>query len=377
MAIRIMHVVDSMVVGGLQNGLVNVIDRLDADRFEHVVCAVRHLGAMAKRLPSDRVRTLCLDAENSKVRVQVGSLAQCISKFKPDIVHSRNWGAIEAVIAGRWSRQCAVIHSEHGLEKDQEPWRRQVFRRIAYALADRVFTVSFHLKTLLVEKTGVPAARIGVIHNGVDTRRFCPDPQSRLAARQRLGIAETEFCIGAVGRLDPIKDYITLLRAAEQLNGVPWRILFVGHGPDSSRLQEFVAARAGWSDRVLFGGDSDEVPELLRAMDVYVLPSILEGIANSLLEAMASGLPVVVSQTGGNPEVVSDGESGLLFPVGEPNELASRLQLLYANPEVCHRLSERAMCRVKQEFSMESMARCYTDLYEGVLRARQDGVRSQ
>ena len=370
MPIRIMHVVDSMVVGGLQNALVNLIERLDPDKFEHIVCAVRHLGPMADRLPRNRVRTIILGKKETGIPIQVGGLARLISEFQPDILHSRNFGAIDAVLAGRIGGRCAVIHSEHGMEMNSDAWRRRVFRRIAFELADRVFAVSYHLRAALVERTGLRLERIGVIHNGVDTERFCSNPQARTTLRQKLGIDDDELCIGAVGRLDTIKDYPTLFRAAERLHKFHrnWRILMVGDGPDFPRLQEFVSSRSALHERVRFLGDSRQVPELLQTMDVYVLPSIFEGISNSLLEAMASGLAVIASQAGGNPEVVVDGQSGFLFPVGNDEQLAEQLLLLCEDSEARRGLGTRAFQRIKEAFSMESMVTQYQRLYTGVLQ---------
>ena len=371
MAIRVMHVVDSMVVGGLQNGLVNIINHLNADQFEHTVCAVRHLGPMADRLPADRARTVCLGSSAGFVPSQARALARLIAEFKPHIVHSRNWGAIEAVIAGRWVGSCAVVHSEHGIEIAAEPRRRKLFRRLAFEMADRVFTVSHHLKQRLLQATGFRAERIGVIYNGVETRRFYPCAALRDEFRQKLGLAEDEFCIGTVGRLDPVKDLMTLFRATEHLDSRrKWRLLIVGDGPESARLQEAACSMPWLKGRVAFTGDSQQVPDMMRAMDVYVLPSIFEGIANSLLEAMATGLPVVVSRTGGNPEVVADGESGYIFPVGDACDLGRRLRHLCEEPERRRQLGEKALRHVKDEFSLSAMTRCYMDLYTGVLQGR-------
>src|SRR3954447_18623730 len=157
MPIRILHVVDHLGKGGLENGLVNVIENLDSTRFEHVVCAIRKLGPNADRLGKSRVRVICQEKQDSDSRFQAGILARTIREVRPDIVHSRNWAAVEAVIAGRWTRFCKVVHSEHGLEADaaaHEPKRRIWFRRLAYHLADRVLSVSYQLRDLHATRTG-------------------------------------------------------------------------------------------------------------------------------------------------------------------------------------------------------------------------------
>ena len=370
-AIRILHVGDSLGKGGLENGLVNLISRLDPHRFEHVVCAMRRLGPNAERLQAVGAQIMCLGGAQAGSRFQIGTLVRTIREVNPDLVHSRNWAAIETVLAGKWVAARGVIHSEHGLEADTakaEPWRRNCFRRLAFEFADRVLSVSNQLRDLHARRTGFPARRITVIHNGVDSERFQPNPSLRASIRAELSIAEDEFCIGCVGNLTPVKDYRTALSAAAALNKVckDWRLLVIGEGAERGQLEEFVRAHPELKDRVKFLGLSHRVPELLAAMDVYVLSSVIEGISNSLLEAMASGLPAVATAVGGNPEVVVDGESGLLFPEGDFNRLADQLLLLRQQPDLRARLSQQARRRVREEFSIDSMVRSYQEVYEGL-----------
>jgi sugar transferase (PEP-CTERM/EpsH1 system associated) len=372
MSIRILHVVDTWAVGGLQNGLANLIERMDAAHFEHIICAMRPVdGSNAQRVPAGQTRMSCLSKEESGSRFQAPALTRKIREMKPDIVHTRNWGAFEGQLAARQVGGCARVHSEHGIDWDttaKEPWRRLLCRRFAFQLADRVFSVSHQLRDLHARRTRFPARKIEVIHNGVDSRRFSPDPAVRHRVRRELGISDGEFSIGCVGNLIPVKDHLTLLRAigAFAQSGRPWRLLVAGAGPELSKLTAFAGAHPGWKDRVVFLGRSNSVPELLNAMDVYVLPSLTEGISNSLLEAMATGLPVVVSDTGGNPEVVVDGDSGLLFPVGDDARLTEHLLALEARSDWRFGLGQRALRRVRDEFSIVSMVRKYEELYESL-----------
>lgn len=373
MPIRIMHVVDQLGKGGLENGLVNLIEHLDPLRFEHVVYAIRKLGPNADRLAKSQVRVVCQGKQDSDSRFQVGRLARAIREVRPDIVHTRNWAAVEAVVAGRWVGSCKVVHSEHGLEAGaevREPRRRVWFRRLAYHLADRVLSVSYQLRDLHARRTGFDSARITVIHNGVDRERFFPDPAVRASMRRELGLSANELCIGCVGNLFPVKGHITALQAMERFatqRPDNWRLLLIGDGPERAALEDYLQGRE-WKDRVRFLGTSHRVPALLNAMDVYVLPSIAEGICNSLLEAMASGLPVIATRTGGNPEVVVDGESGLLFPVGDVARLAEHLLLLSEGEQRRTELAHKALRRVGEEFSLESMVDKYAQLYESLAR---------
>jgi glycosyltransferase involved in cell wall biosynthesis len=253
---------------------------------------------------------------------------------------------------------------------------------MVYQLADRVFCVSHQLRELYAKRTGFPKTGMTVIHNGVDTTRFHFDVEARARMRHRFGVPPEAFCIGAIGRLEPVKDLATLLRAAEALaaNG-ECRLIVAGDGSQLPDLRHFVESRRQLRDMVCFAGEASDVPAVLNSLDVYVLPSLAEGISNSLLEAMATGLPVIASNVGGNPEVVVDGEAGMLFPVGNASRLTDCLERLRNDGDLRRRLGSGATSRVKTHFSMQEMVRRYDELYSGLgltrsrLRAEFDKPR--
>jgi len=369
MPIRILHVLDTLETGGLENAVVRIIQRMDPGRFEHVVCTIRRLGALAERLPRERVKISCLEAKPG-FSVQLAPLARRIRETAPDILHARNWGTAEAILAGWCARNCALVYSEHGLESGNlqpDPLPRRAFRRLVFHMSDRVFSVSRQLRDHHARMTGFPENRIDVIHNGIEVERFYPSDEIRARSRRQLGIGPEQFCIGVVGRLEAVKNIITILRAVATLPpSTDWRLMIAGEGRDLAMLREFAASRPGVAERVLFLGEVHDVPNLLNAMDAYVLASLFEGISNSLLEAMATRLPVIVSAAGGNPEVVTDGESGLLFPAGDTEALRGRLLQLAGSPALRARLGGCAMRRVEQEFSSGGMIRRYEHLYSSL-----------
>ena len=245
-------------------------------------------------------------------------------------------------------------------------------------MADRVFSVSYQLRDLHAQRTGFPARRIQVIHNGVDTQRFFPNPHARARTRNELGIADGEFCVGAVGRMDLIKDYRTLMLATDIFSRscARWKLLIAGEGPDLRALQEFASAHPNLDGRVQFLGVTRAVPEILNAMDLYVLPSISEGISNSLLEAMATELPVIATAAGGNTEVIVDGKSGLLFPVRDVRKLSEQLLLLHADVELRNRFGCEALLRVKEHFSLDSMVQKYEEMYATIAHLRSANAQT-
>jgi glycosyltransferase involved in cell wall biosynthesis len=230
-----------------------------------------------------------------------------------------------------------------------------------------VLAVSDQLRRLHAERTGFSAQKIHVIQNGVDRTMFAPDPDGRVRMRQELGIGDAEFCIGSVANLLPVKDHVTLFEAVGGLPPtIPWRLVLAGDGSERPRLERLAAERAALRGRVTFLGSTNRVAALLKAFDAFVLPSLSEGICNSLLEAMATGLSVIATDVGGTPEIVIHEESGLLFPVRDVGALAASLRRLAADAALRRTLGDSARRRVRDEFSMESMIQSYEALYSGL-----------
>jgi sugar transferase (PEP-CTERM/EpsH1 system associated) len=361
----VLHVLDHLDTGGTEFGVLKVMNGLPQERFDCRVCVMR--GARPDLADSALLAGRVFYAEGAKEGSQLGirRLAHVFRSWRPHIVHSRNWGAIEAIPAACLTRVPVTIHSEHGYELDMLrglPFKRRLLRRGFYCLADAVFTVSRDLSSYHARQVGWETDRIATIYNGVDTGRFRFRLSQRRRIREDLGLPEPRFVIGAVGRLVAIKDYATLLRAAGELlrEGHDISVLLVGGGPERVALEK-VAATLG--DRAVFLGERNDLPMLFNAMDAFAQTSISEGTSNTILEAMASGLPVAATRVGGNPELITHEMSGLLFPPGDLAVLAANLAQLATNPNLCQRLGEAARQRVVNEFSLDRMLTSYEALY--------------
>ncbi len=378
--LRILHVISYMGRGGAEIGILKLVAGL-GEGFEHRVCTTRGFDGDFVRSSFSEEKMYIAGSPELKLQFPLFRLTRIIRQYRPHIVHTRNWGAIEAVAAAKLAGVPVVIHSEHGYELDMFaglPLRRRLFRRSAYAMTDAIFAVTRELRDFHARQAWIHPERMGVIYNGVDTRRFALCRETRLAVREELGLPEQSFVVGSVGRLVPIKDHPTLLKAAALLSGsgIDLRVLLVGSGPERERLQG--RATGALEGRVCFAGDSDRVPELLNAMDVFVLPSLNEGMSNTLLEAMACGLPVLATNVGGNPEIVENNLSGCLFTPGDAKWLADKLQLLARDPALIHQLGTAARNRAIESFSLSRMLETYRSFYldltarRGVAAARTD-----
>jgi sugar transferase (PEP-CTERM/EpsH1 system associated) len=363
--LRVLHIISYMGRGGAEMGILKLIAGL-GEGFEHRICTTRGFDADFVRSSFSEEKMYFAGTSDLKLQFPLFRLARILRRYRPHIVHTRNWGAIEAVAAAKLAGVPVVIHSEHGYEVDMFaglPVRRRLFRRAAYAMADAVFAVTCELRDFHACQTWIHPERIGVIYNGVDTKRFAPSRETRIAMRRKLALPEESFVVGAVGRLVPIKDHQTLLKAAALLSGsgIDVRVLLVGSGPERERLQG--RATDALEGRVCFAGDSDRVPEMLNAMDVFVLPSLGEGMSNTLLEAMACGLPVLATNVGGNPEIIENNVNGCLFAPGDAEWLASKLKLLARDPALIHQLGTAARNRAIESFSLSRMLETYRSFY--------------
>jgi sugar transferase (PEP-CTERM/EpsH1 system associated) len=371
--IRIVHVIGTLAHAGLEQGVLKIAAGLDPTRFEQTICTIWSLDYMPAR---PDIRLIPLNRSAKKPGFITRDLLSLFVRERPHIVHSRNWTSIEAVLAARLARIPVIVHSEHGrdiLPLTSEPLRRRLFRRACYRMADRVFAVSQELKREFISALGVPQDSFRVIYNGVDTRLFSPSTEKRHVQRRNLGISENTVVVGCVARLDLVKDHITLLRAAEIAvnQGSDLLVVLVGDGPQRGPLEQELRAMPALRNRVIFAGRTFDVAQWLHGFDVFALPSLFEGTSNTLLEAMATGLPVVATRVGGNVELFEENKSGLLFEVGDFQGLASQLTRLAASLELRQHLGAAARKHVEEHFPLERMINDYGEMYEELITVKQ------
>jgi sugar transferase (PEP-CTERM/EpsH1 system associated) len=364
----IVHVVNSLDTGGLENGVVNLVNAT-GHAFRHVIVCLTTQGALRKRLRSS-VEVFAIGKKpGHDIRAFV-RLIGLLRRLRPVVVHSRNWATFDAILAARLARVPVVIHGEHGRDatdpEGRHPLRNRV-RRAVCPLVSRFVTVSHDLREWLVKGVGIPAHKVTTIHNGVDGTRF--GGISRVDARAALGMEVDEVVVGTVGRLDPVKDQAGLVRAFARLASAhPAAVLAIaGGGPCRKELTE-VIADLGLPRRVRLLGERSDIPVVLSAMDIFVLPSIAEGISNTVLEAMATGLPIVATSVGGNPELVEEGFNGRLVPPRNPDALAAAIGSYLDDAHLRDLHGKASQQRALDDFALDRMCSAYLHLYSGLLR---------
>lgn len=374
----IAHVVYRFDIGGLENGVVNLINRLPETSWRHAVVALTDVSlAFAQRVQRRDVRYLSLRKAPGHLWPLYPRLLRMFRELRPAVVHTRNLAALEAVVPA-WTGGIGVrIHGEHGrdaIDPDGLRRRYQWVRRGYRPFVSRYVAVSKDLQHYLHHKVGIATARVTQIYNGVDSERFYP------AGSEPGAIDGCPFhdawLVGTVGRLDHVKDQTALVRAfvvAVQASSAArqrMRLVIVGQGALRAECER-VLDESGLRELAWFAGARDDIAQIMRGLDCFVLPSLGEGISNTILEAMASALPVIATRVGGNAELVDDGTTGQLVNAGDVAALAAAISIYFDDAALARRHGNAARLQVERRFSLDHMVDSYHQLYSTELEGRR------
>jgi glycosyltransferase involved in cell wall biosynthesis len=333
---RILHLIPNLDHGGAQRMLTYAAAALDRERYRLLVAHWGPPTTLQAELERRGVAVLPLAAGSSLLRLARAFGAQ-VCRVRPDVVHTHLCdadliGIVTARALGVRSC-CSTVHSFSFFAAPRHRWR---YRRLLAPLARRFFAVSRALADFLVRECRLPAARVRALPNGVDTARFAPPPHPM--ARPAPGPT-----IGVLARLDERKGLAYLLQAMAQIRrDVPEARLVVGGTGDGRAAMEWQARALGVNDRVEFLGPVDDPVGFFRRLDFFVLPSLDEAFGLALLEAMASGLPVIGTRVGGIPEILEDGRQGLLIPPADSRALAEAVRILACDAARRERMAQAA-----------------------------------
>ncbi len=376
--ISVMHLLYRFDVGGLENGVVNLINGMDGARFRHTVVALDEcVPAFCDRVTRADVRFVSLHKPPGHGVKLYPKLFRLFREQAPAIVHTRNLAALEAMVPARVAGVPVRVHGEHGWDTSDplgQSRKFQLMRRMYSPFVQRYVALSGQIERYLHERVGIAANRIERICNGVDSIRFQPAADGRAVLPGTPFDTRDAVIVGTVGRLQAVKDQLNLVRAfaiararggeaAEAL-----RLVIAGDGPLRTVIEDEIRA-ADIGKVVWLAGERRDVPEVMRSLDVFVLPSQAEGISNTILEAMASGLPVIATAVGGNGELVAEGESGSLVPAANSVALADALLCYAADAALRKKQGAAGRRRIEEQFSLDAMVARYTGLYEGLLRS--------
>jgi len=365
-------VIYALATGGLENGLVNIINRASPERYRHVIICLTRAEGFESRISTPNVDVISLHKRPGHDISVYWRLWRTLFKLRPDIVHTRNLAALEMQVIAALIPGVKRVHGEHGRDIhdiDGSNKKYNILRQSLRPLVHRYIAVSEDLAQWLAQVVAVPKVNIKQIYNGVDHQVFSPGSSSVSLPANFL--ADEIQVVGTVGRLVAVKDQLTLIEAFHQLVQIhprptQLRLMIVGDGPLYQNLCDKIAA-LGLSEYTWMPGDRADIPELLRLMDVFVLPSLGEGISNTLLEAMATGLPLIATQVGGNPELITEGVNGCLVPVGDVMALASCCKELLTEPDKLALYGKNSLNKARQYFDWENTVEGYCSVYDQLL----------
>lgn len=370
----IAHVMHRFDTGGLENGVVNLINHMPAERYRHAVIALTEVTDFRKRIRRDDVQFISLNKPPGQGFWQYPKLFRLFRQLRPTIVHSRNLAALEVQLPAWMAGVPVRIHGEHGRDVgdlDGSNVTYQRIRRFYRPFVSFYLALSRDLADYLTGIIRVPESKVQQVYNGVDSNRFHPGNQDHVVAGCPF-FRPSQWLVGTVGRMQTVKDQPTLAKAfiraleiAPELRDT-LRLAMVGDGPLRAECQSLLE-QAGLLELAWLPGERNDIPEIMRSLDCFVLPSLAEGISNTILEAMASGLPVIATRVGGNPDLVDAGNTGEIVPPDNPEAMAREIVRLAKDATFAAQMGRSGRRMVEQKFSMNAMVAAYQGIYDNLL----------
>ncbi|MEM7254252.1 MAG: TIGR03088 family PEP-CTERM/XrtA system glycosyltransferase [Pseudomonadota bacterium] len=368
----IAHVIFRLQVGGLENGLANLIDRIPDSRYRHAIISLTDTTDFRERIRGG-VPIIALNKSPGHDIKVFARMWKVLRELRPDVVHTRNLAALEMQVPAALAGVGARVHGEHGwdiFDPDGQNRKYQLLRRGLSPFVHRFVPLSRHLHGYLRDRVGIPKSKLRQIYNGVDTERFAPSgasPRSKVFPNWPTDAV----IIGTVGRMETVKDQPTLARSFIRLRErspqarAKARLVLLGDGALRGEVERVLsegdALEAAW-----LPGSRDDVASLLPGFDIFVLPSLAEGISNTVLEAMSCGLPTVVTEVGGNPELVG-ADHGRLVKAGDVESMSEALALYVQDANQRREHGQQARRKIETNFSIDTMVESYLSVYDEVL----------
>ena len=361
---RILYVSTSTTVGGAEKTVYTLATLLDPKRHQVAgVVSVKPEGAYAHKLKLQGVPTESLGITGTPRLADAARLAKVITRVRPDIVHAVMYQAIQLcrLAKPKVPFPFKLVSSPRVHYRTRSMWTLLIDRALKNR-DDLLIAECDASRDFLVRSLGYAPVKVRTIRNGVDLAGWPVSKVDRQKRRMELRLGSTDLLVGAVGRLDKQKGFATLIDAMSRLKKTELRCVILGEGPERPRLEAQIRKHE-LEKRVWLYGERADIVTWLSAFDIDCLPSLWEGLPNTLLEAMALGLPVVASSVDGVPEVIENGKTGLLVPPAAPAALAKALNALAEDPARRAALGAAAHASIMEKFTLTRMIAEYQDAY--------------
>jgi len=370
MKIRIVHMLYSFGLGGLEGMIAGLINRMDRSIFSHSICVFcDELASLKKIDPGIAVDVHVIKRHFSHDPSVVIRLSGVLMKIRPDIVRTYNWAGMEGIVAAKLCGLRNIVHSEHGFDISEiykQKKRRIAARRLLLKNCVKVIAVSKGLQRWLVEDVKVDSDKVAYIPNGCDISEFYPGKDAEV--RRKLGIREDDIVVGTVGSLVELKDQKSLIEAFGRLAGPRnnIKLMLVGDGPMRNELERLSRA-AGVKEKTIFTGRVTGPASFYRAMDIFALPSLSENMPNVLLQAMATGLPVIATDVGDVGHILDGEERGIIVKPKDIDAMEQGIKLFLDHPELGKDMGSAARKRIEEAFDILRIKNAYEKLYESIM----------
>lgn len=368
--VRLLHLITRLPIGGAERLLLGILRNLDDRRFESVVCCIQDRGELAEEAEALGVPVIALNLmqRGGHDRQVVPALRRLIREQHIDLVHTHLYHAnLYGRLAAR-KEGVPAIASVHNTYKKRK-WYRHLINRW---LARKTFVVtagSEDVERDLLEVDCLPKAKVVRLPNSIDLSRV-ETKLSVAEAKQRFGFAPSDIVIGTVGRVEEQKGQAFLLEAFARLSQRPaggqLKLLLVGDGRLLSQLKES-AERLGITQTSCFPGNIAKLADVYRSIDIFVMPSLWEGLSLAMLEAMAAGLPIVATEVGGARDVLGNSQWGLLTPAHDSAALADAIAVLLDNPQRRAEMASGGADRVRKNYSVTALTSQLSNIYLAAL----------
>jgi sugar transferase (PEP-CTERM/EpsH1 system associated) len=368
----VLHVIYRLSVGGLENGLVNLINHMPTEKYRHAILCIDGSTDFGSRLVRD-VEIIELRKRAGKDWLSYHRLGRVIRRLKPTLVHTRNFGTLDTQVVAALNGVPCRVHGEHGsdvFEVDRARWKPRSVQRMMRSLMHAYVAVSTDVASWLRSVIHVRHDRVHYIPNGVDTDRFRARGPAEFDKR-RFGLHD-RILVGTVGRmadvknqLDLVEAFIALLKRRPDLRPQIGLVL-IGDGPLRRACLDRLAA-VSLLELVFAPGSRNDIPQLMCALDIFVLPSKTEGMSNAIQEAMATALPVIATDVGGNVQMVRQGVTGCVVPARDIAAMSKAIEYYCDNPSIARQHGRAGRVFVEKAFSLDAMVKSYVKLYDSVL----------
>lgn len=354
-----------MRIGGAEQVISNLIENTDKTRYDvSIICLEQTIGPFGRQLQKKGYELIPFNRKPGFDVSLIRSIRNYIIRHKVDILHCHQYtpyiyGLFASVFTGT-----NIVFTEHGrFYPDQRKVKRILLNPILNLFTDCITAISSATRDALVAFENFPRKKIRIVYNGIDDSMYATPVDTSL--KQSLGINQKDYVLGTVARLDPIKNHKMMIKSLDNvLRSYPdTTLIIVGDGTERESLESYVS-KLGIAPRVIFTGFKEDVHNYLKIMDIFLLTSLSEGTAMTLLEAMASGIPCIVTDVGGNPEIIKDGETGFVVPNDDNKTLTDKICYLLRDQALITRMGSAGRRRFEGHFTVDKMVTAYEDIYE-------------